>query len=187
MIEKVCGILQQCIEDFEVRLQNNEGDSVKLHARLVKNLEKRLEEIQEKELAQWDAQSDPNPAKRMPEEIFIKLNEKLLKEKEEVIQALCKAKESMPNPVDYEIKMKTFQAALDALNNPKASAEEQNKLLKACIERITYKRGKPQRLKSQQVRYYDKEQKRTRNTSPLKTGGNWTNPEIELDVKLNVD
>jgi hypothetical protein len=90
----------------------------------------------------------------------------------------------MPEPVDYEERAATFSAALDALNNPDVSAEEKNKLLKACIDRIEYKREKPERVKSQKVRYYDKEQKRTRHKSPLKIGGNWTSPPIEIDVKL---
>jgi hypothetical protein len=186
MLDRVATILQQCIADFEVRIKNNEGDSIKLHARLIKNLEKKMKDLQAKELSQWESQSDPNPANRMPQEIFQQLNAKLLKEKEEVQQALCKAYESMPAPVDYEEKAATFRAALDALKNPEVSAEEKNKLLKACIDRIEYKREKPQRLKSQQVRYYDKELKQTRYKSPLNTGGNWTSPEIELDVKLKV-
>jgi len=186
MIDRVCAILEQCIEDFEIRLQNDTGDSAKLHAKLVKNLEKKLKELNAKELAQWEAQSDPDPDKRMPQHIFKQLNEKLLKEKEEVRQSLCKAQESMPEPVDYEDKIKHFSDALAALRNPNADAAEKNKLLKRCIHRIEYNRDKPERIKSQQVRYYDKEQKRTRWKSPLNTGGNWTTPPIELDVKLKV-
>ena len=179
-------ILKNCISDFEVRLKSDEGDSAKLHARLIKNLEKKKKELEAKELAQWETQSHPDPAQRMPQHIFQQLNEKLLKEKEEVQQALCKAYESMPEPVDYEEKIKMFQDALDALQNPDASAAEKNKLLKACIERIEYHRDKPERIKSQQVRFYDPVLKKTRNRSPLKTGGNWTTPNIELDVKLKV-
>lgn len=186
MIERVCEILKQCIQDFDIRIEENEGDSVKLHTRLIQNLEKRKKELDEKELAQWEAQSDPDPAKRMPPHIFKQLNEKLLKEKEEVQQALCKAYESMPEPVNYEEVQKRFKDALEALQDPDASAAYQNKLLKECIARIEYKREKAQRIPSQQERYYDKEQKRTRNRSPLGTGGNWTKPPIELDVKLKV-
>jgi hypothetical protein len=186
MIDRVCSILEECIADFETRLKNNEGDSVKLHARLIKNLEQKKKELEEKELSQWEAQSDPDPSKRMPQHIFQKLNEKLLKEKEEVQQALCKAYESMPEPVDYEEKIITFKQALDALRDPDADPAQQNTLLKACIERIDYSRDKPERIKSQQIRYYDKEQKKTRYKSPLNTGGNWTTPPIELDVKLKV-
>lgn len=186
MQTRVEAILTDCIRDFEVRLKNNEGDSVKLHARLIKNLEAKQKELDEKELAQWEAQADPDPSKRMPPHIFQQLNEKLLKEKEEVRQALCKAYEAMPEPVDYEEKIKQFTEALDALRSSEVDAATKNRLLKACIDRIEYHRDTPQRVKSQQVRYYDKEQKRTRYTSPLNTGGNWTTPEIVLDVKLKV-
>ena len=187
MFEQVSAILKQCIEDFEVRLDNDAGDSAKLHAKLISTLEKRMKDIEAKELAQWESQSNPDPAQRMPAEIFKKLNEKLLKEKEEVRQALCKAYESMPEPVDYAEKVKMFSDALSALNNPSASAEEKNRLLKKCIKRIDYKRERPERIKSQQIRFYDPSIKRSRYQSPLTTGANWTVTPIELDVKLTVD
>jgi hypothetical protein len=187
MLERVSDVLKQCISDFEIRIQNDDGNSQKLHSNLIKRLEAKREELDKKELAQWEAQADPDPSKRMPEHVFKILNEKLLKEKEEVRQALCKAYESMPDPIDYEERLHRFRDALEALNNPDVSVDKQNKLLKACIERIDYKREKAVRIKSQQERYYDPKMKRTRTRSPLSTGGNWTSPPIELDVKLKVD
>ena len=163
VLNRVCEILAHCIEDFEVRLNNDTGDSIKLHAKLIKNLEKKMKDLQEKELSQWEAQSDPDPAKRMPQEIFQKLNARLLKEKEEVQQALCNAYEAMPEPVDYEEKVKKFRDALTALRNPEVDAQEKNRLLKQCIDRIEYCREKPQRI-----------------------NGQWNNPDIELDVILRV-
>lgn len=186
MIERIKDVLKQCIADFEMRIKNDDGDSAKLHANLIKRLEAKREELDKKELAQWEAQADPDPSKRMPEHIFKILNEKLLKEKEEVRQALCKAYESMPEPEDYTEKLHRFRDALEALDDPEASAAKKNRLLKGCIDRIEYNREKPVRKKSQQTRYYDKELKRTRYTSPLNTGGNWTETPIELDVKLKV-
>lgn len=186
MIDRVCSILEQCIEDFEVRLTNETGDSAKLHNKLINDLQKKMEELNERELAQWESQSHPDETQRMPPHIFKMLNERLLQEKEEVQQALCKAYESMPQPVYYEERVATFREALEALKNPDVDAELKNALLKACIERIDYTREKPQRIKSQQIRYYDKETKKTRWKSPLNTGGNWTSPPIELDVKLKV-
>lgn len=186
MLENVCEVLEQCIEDFEIRLQNDEGDSIKLHARLIKNLEKRLKELEAQELSQWKAQSHPDESQRMPQHIFKQLNEELLKEKEEINQALCKAYESMPESIDYEERIVQFKDALAVLKDPEADAAKKNKLLKACIERIDYNREKPERIKSQQIRYYDKEQKKTRHKSVLNTGANWTNPPIEIDVKLKV-
>lgn len=186
MVDEVKHILKECINDFEIRLKNNEEDSVKLHTNLIKRLEAKKVELDEKEIAQWEAQANPDPSKRMPEHVFKILNEKLLKEKEEVKQALCKAYESMPNPVDYEEKLKRFQDALAALEDPNESPARKNALLKKCIERIDYNREKAQRIKSKQIRYYDKEQKRTRHKSPLPTGGNWTSAPMELNVKLKV-
>lgn len=184
MIERVVEILEECIEDFEIRLSNDTGDSLKLHAKLIKNLEQKMKDLQAKELSQWEQQSHPDESQRMPPHIFKQLNEKLLQEKEEVQQALCKAYESMPESVDYEERLHRFKDALEALKDPEADIEKKNKLLKACIERIEYKREKPERIPSQQIHYYDKELKKTRRKSPLKTGGNWTSPPIELDVRL---
>lgn len=170
MVDRVCEALNQCIEDFEIRLNNDTGNSAKLHTKLIKSLEKKLEDLQKKELAQWEQQSHPDPEQRMPPHIFKQLNEKLLKEKEEVNQALCNAYESMPEPIDYGERIVRFKDALDAIQNPDVDAKVKNVLLKSCIERIEYKREKPQRIKGQSVG----------------NNGAWTNPPIEIDIKLKV-
>lgn len=182
IIDRVRDVLRECIEDFEVRISNDDKTSQQLHESLIKRLKAKKEELEKKELNQWEKYSE----EEMPKEIFDKLNEKVLKEKDEVVQALRNAYESMPEPEDYEEKLYRFRDALEVLDDPEVSAETKNVLLKACIERIDYKREKAERIKSQQVRYYDKELKQTRYKSPLNTGGNWTNPPIELDVKLRV-
>lgn len=172
MINKVCSILEECIKDFEFRIKNNEGSSIKLHTRLVKNLEKKLEELNKKELSQWDKYTEEG----MPKHIFDTLNAKVLKEKEEVENALCKAKDSIPDPVNYEEKLYKFKSALEALNNPDIDVLKQNKLLKECIERIDYKREKAKRVTVDMAGGKGK----------LKTGGTWTNPPIEVNVKLHL-
>lgn len=170
-LDEMVAVLEQCVEDFEIRVKNDEGDSAKLHASLVKNLEKRLADLKEKELAQWDAQSDPDPAKRMPAEIFQQLNAKLLKEKEEVHQALCAAHESMPEPVDYGEKVLQFRDLLAALKDPDVSARRKNALVKTCVERVVYSRDTPQRGRVE---------------GNLKARAAWNTPRVELDVTLKV-
>lgn len=184
MLNLVRNILKENIKELEIHIASDSGDSINLHQQLIKNLEKKLKTLQDKELSQWEQQSHPDPAQRMPPEIFKRLNEKLMAEKEEVQQALKKAHETMPETIDYQEKLQRFTDALEALNNPDADVALQNRLLKACINRITYSREKAERIPSQQERYYDKEQKRTRNRSPLNTGGNWTSPPIELQIDL---
>jgi hypothetical protein len=103
----------------------------------------------------------------MPQEIFQKLNAKLLSEKEEIRQALCKAYEAAPEPVDYQEKVYMFRDALEALRDPELDAETQNRLLKECVDRIEYYRERPQRIKDA-------------------SGTTWSDPPIELNVKLRV-
>lgn len=172
LIEKICNILKSCIEDFEVRIKNNEGDSIKLHNNLVKNLEKRLEDLNKKELSQWDKYTEEG----MPKHVFDNLNAKVLKEKEEVEEALCKAKDSMPDPVNYEEKLTKFKNALEALQNPDIDIARKNNLLKDCFERFTYKREKAIRVTTDMAGGKGK----------LKTGGTWTNPPIEINTKLHL-
>jgi DNA invertase Pin-like site-specific DNA recombinase len=186
MLERVYDILERSITDFEIKLKNQSEDSVALHHKIIKNLEKRLAELEQKELAQWEAQADPNPENRMPPEIFKQLNAKVVKEKEETKKALLTAHETMPTPVDYQNRIYRFRDALEALRDDSVSAEKKNNLLKACIERIEYYRKPPERTKSQKVRYYDTMAKRTKTKSSLSTGGNWTTYPIEIDVKLKV-
>ena len=190
LLNAIADILKQCIADFEIRVKNDNGDSTKLHEKLLKSLEKKMQDLEAKELAQWEAQSNPDPSQRMPAHIFKVLNEKLLKEKEEVKEAMCNARKSMPDPVDYKEKLFRFKEALDTLLDPDADALLKNKLLKDCIERIDYNRAKPERIKNPEKRTKNNGRAdgkgRSLKPNPLKTGGNWTNPPIELDVKLKV-
>ena len=176
MIGLVSDTLKQCIKDFEIRIKNNNGDAMKLHEKLLKSLEKKMQDLEAKELAQWEAQANPDPSQRMPAEIFKKLNEKLLREKEEVKEAMCNARKSMPDPVDYKEKLHRFKDALEALHDPEADAQKKNKLLKACIERIEYDREAPQRMKREPG---EKKGERFKTV-----GGRWQSYPINIQVKL---
>ena len=160
MTTEVVKVLQACIEDFELKIKNDAGDSVVVHQQVIKQLEKRLEDLNKLELAQWDKYTQEG----MPKHIFDQLNAKVLLEKEETQQALCTARDTLPEPVDYEQKKAMFSDALRLLQDPDAPALEQNMLLKRCIDHIEYNRKK-------------------------KEGGNrrWGTPEpLELDIHLRV-
>lgn len=174
IIDRVIDALEQCIEDFEIRIKNNDDDSIKHHATLIKRLKAKQEELQKKELSQWEKYTE----EQMPKHIFDALNEKVLKEKEEVQQALCKAAESMPERIDYEEKVFRFKDALEALKDPDVPAADKNNFLKSCIERIDYKRDKAERIKREPG-----QRKGKGFDSP---GGRWTTPIIELDIKLRL-
>lgn len=165
ILEKIQAILRECIADFEIRISGNNKDAQKLHANLIKDLEKRLEALEAKEISLWDKYTDEN----MPKAIFDKLNAEVLQEKDKINVALCEAKKSMPAPVDYEKKLYLFKDALETLQNENASADLKNKMLKACIERIEYSKERPTRKKSKKI-----------------DGNGWSNPPVNIDVKLKV-
>lgn len=160
MAAEVVKVLQACIEDFEIKIKNDAGDSVVVHSQIIAQLEKRLEDLNKLELAQWDKYTQEG----MPKHIFDQLNAKVLQEKEETQQALCTARDTLPEPVDYEQKKTMFSDALRLLQDPDSPALETNMLLKRCIDRIDYNRKK-------------------------KEGNNrrWGTPEpLELDIHLRV-
>ena len=155
MLDKIIDILKSCIADFEIQIKNDSTNTLANHNAHIKRLETRLEELNKKELSQWEKYSE----EAMPKAIFDKLNEKVLQEKELVTQALNDAKNTTPTVEDYKEKLLRFTDALNGLQAPNVSALRKNQLLKACIERIDYKREK---------------------------GDRWHNTEFELDITLRV-
>ena len=160
VMEAVVQTLKDAIEDFEIRVGGGEAEKVEQHAQLITRLEKRLKELDKQELAQWDKYTMDG----MPKHIFDQLNGKTLQEKDEVKQALCVARDTMPEPIDYEAKKKLFSDALALLQDPEADVEAQNMLLRQCIDRIDYNR----------------QRKSESNKGPQAA------PPIELDIHLRV-
>lgn len=147
--------LNECIADFEILVDSEQDNSNKLHENLVANLEKKLQDLAEQEILQWKAQTSPDPSQRMPSEIFQTLNEQLLKEKEEVKEALCKAKDSIPVKIDYREKIVKFTDALNALEDPEIPAKIKNQYLRDILERIDYDRGPNIRITKENAAKYN--------------------------------
>lgn len=143
MVELVGNILKDCVRDFEVKIENRESDAFSIQQQQIFRLEQKLSELKRKEISQWEKYSE----EAMPKHIFELLNQKVVKEKSEVQKALANAKATLPPDTNmYEQKLQRFTDALDALNDSSVSAAKKNKLLKACINRITYSRERAVRL-----------------------------------------
>ena len=176
LVDRVCETLREAIENFEIRVVNEQDDSAKLHKSLINSLERKLEKLKEQELLQWKAQTDPDPAKRMPAEIFKTLNENLRKEKSDLEDALSEAYESLPEPIDYKEKIVKFTEALDRVNDPNVSTEIKNQYLKDIIERIDYRRPPNVRLNRDNAKEYGIEK--------LRKGNSWYIHPFEIEVHL---
>lgn len=155
ILDKIIDILKACIADFEIKIKNDSENTLINQNAHIKRLETKLDELNKKELSQWEKYSEEG----MPKAIFDKLNEKVLQEKETVSRELELARETAPTVEDYQERLCRFTDALNALNDDNAPAQLKNKLLKACIDRIEYKREK---------------------------GTRWASTEFELDVTLRV-
>lgn len=162
LLERVKAVLQECIADFEIRINGDNKNARQLHNNLIKDLESKLVSIDKNEISLWDKYAKEG----MPQHIFETLKNNLLTEREEIKSALCKAKESMPEPVDYQHKLYLFRDALDALNDDEMSPLAKNKMLKDCIDRIEYSKERPQRAKT--------------------TANGWTEPPFYIDVQLKL-
>ena len=175
VFDDVITAIRDCIQDFEVRIENDQDDSFKLHKDLVERLESKLKLLEEKEIAQWDAQYDPDPDKRLPQHVFKRLNEKLLAEKDEIQKALAKAKGSMPKPIDYNEELQKFTDALKALQDPKVDAKAKNRFLKNIIERIEYDRAPTIRITKENAKEYGVD---------VTKGMQWYTPPYKIKLKL---
>lgn len=136
VLGRVVQVLQEAVADFEIQIKNGTDNSVEIHHQAVDRLEKRLRELQELEIKQWDEKTKGG----MPAHVFERLNAQTVAEIDEIQEALCTARDSMPEPINLQEKVTNFRAALEALQDPTAPAKEKNKLIKACVERITYSR-----------------------------------------------
>lgn len=160
ILDEIAVVLREGIEEFEMRIEQGSDNSAEIHRQLIQRLEKKLVELEELEVKQWDEKTRGG----MPDHVFHKLNAQTVAEIEGVTQALCEAKSAEPEHVDLQDKIITFRAALELLNDPDAPVKELNRLLQACIERIEYSRPRP-----------------------AKKGGKQGNPEpFRLDITLRV-
>lgn len=176
VMERICDSLKDIIEDFEVRVENQQDDSAKLHRNLVERLERQLADLEIKEKLQWEAKHHPDPDERMPSHIFKDLNAKLLKEKEEINEALCEAKESIPEPVNYKELSIKFTETLNMLKDPAIEASIKNMHLKDIIEKIEYDR--PPNIK------LTKENKTRLGYEKLEKGKMFHNEPFEISITI---
>lgn len=141
--KKVCDILEENIQNFKIEMENKKSNSAEHRENLIKRLQRKMEELEKKELSQWEKYSE----EAMPKEIFEKLNEKVLQEKESVANAIKEALNTLHEVDNFEEKIYNFTDALEALKNPEVSAQQKNRLLKKCIKRITYNKTVPNGLR----------------------------------------
>lgn len=133
-VKRVKEILSKTVDDFEIKLQNDEGNIVRIHENIIRNLEQDLLKLKDKDLRQKDAYEDGIYTK----EEYASRNAKLQEQICEVQLSIQRAKDTMPPEVDYQERVSRFSDCLSKFEDTDISASEMNILLKSCIEKIIY-------------------------------------------------
>lgn len=146
MTDEVIKILKKAIADTTLEMSHSTADEAQLQLQLKAKLEKRLDDLDRQELSLWDKYTQ----EQMPRHIFEQLKDKLTQERQDTQQALHESQRSITTTADYNRRLATLHAALEALQLPDPPVREANLLLKECISRITYRR----KLKDSKNRRY---------------------------------
>ena len=138
VMNDICKAIADYLEDFEVKVNNDNSDEISMHSQMIESMERRLSDIEKKEISLWDKYAEEG----MPKSVFDKLIEKVTTDKAEIKEALANAYNAMPKQEDFEEKIYTLRMTLDSLKDGSISAQTKNTLLRAIIEKITFNREK---------------------------------------------
>jgi hypothetical protein len=120
---------------LELKLKNGDGDARKIQQRLLVKLEKQMEEYRAQEERQYDLlETNPN----YPQDVFERRNKALREKMDECQAAIYKAKSVLPESVDYAERVTALKNAIAILKDPDATPAEQNRIVKAIVQRIEY-------------------------------------------------
>lgn len=168
--DAVITYLKQSLEDISAKVTDNDkGKQKEKHNEYVSLLESRYVEIEKKEISLWDKYAE----EKMPKQIFDKLMQKCMEEKQNLETQIELARQDAPKQIDYKGAIATLHETIDALSDSNVSASTKNKLLKSVVESITYRRPKAIRMTPEEAKAKD-----------IKLKGGWYCPEFELEVTL---
>ena len=119
---------------LKLKVKNKEGDAAKIQERQLQKLEQQLVEYREQEENQFELLE----LKKYTQELFDRRNAALRQKMDDCVAQIAKVKATMPKAIDYAERIESLQGAIDALKDPGASPETQNRILKSVVESIEY-------------------------------------------------
>jgi hypothetical protein len=119
---------------LRLKVNNDEGNAIKIQQRIIENLQEQLVEMEEQEetLFEYFEKRIYTP------NVFARRHAALTSKMTTCREELEKAKRAMPKPIDYKERAETLEKAIEVFKDPTASATEKNNILKTVIERIEY-------------------------------------------------
>lgn len=117
---------------LEALQKSNAGSSIDIQEKLIKRLEEEMKGYHEQEEAQYELLE----TRRYTQELFEKRNAALRQKMSECEERLKRARQSLPNAVNYEEKIIQLKDAISALKDTSLTPEEKNIRLKTIIEKV---------------------------------------------------
>lgn len=158
----VINALRNAVEDFRIMVGTEGTAPKRSRSDALEMLKNKYAEAERKEASLWEKYVED----AMPRRVLVDLLAKVERQKAEIADLMKKEQEG-PAELDVNERIVTFSEAIEALGNPDMPAAETNKLMKACIRRITYSRSRGHRQ------------------SGTAQKGGWTAEPIRLDIELN--
>lgn len=124
--------LMAYIDDFKIKLENNEGDSYKVQESILTSLNKKQKELSEQQEKLYELLEKGIYS----ESLFLERQEKLSQERNLVDAAIKKQQANMPAAIDYENKIYSLNQALTMIQDNSISAKQKNQFLKSIIDKI---------------------------------------------------
>lgn len=136
VFERVIKTLEMYVEDFKIKLKQQDNNMIDMHEQTIKNLEKELEKLNAKQDEIYDFLEDGIYTK----EVFLKRNAKLQDNIDETKAKLKDAKENAPKKIDYEEKIIKFNDVINVLKDENVKPKIKNEMIKEIVDKIVYNR-----------------------------------------------
>lgn len=120
------------LPELKAKLENGDGKAVAIQKRILERLESQMEEYRKQEEKQYDLLETG----KYTQALFDRRNAALRQNMEDCQKQIFETKQTMPKEVDYAERIATLEEAISALKDDTMSCQEQNKLIKAIVERI---------------------------------------------------
>ena len=128
----IIALEQSELPHLEELKRNNAGASIEIQQQILKNLETEMNGYREQEETQYELLE----TKKYTQELFDKRNAALRQKMTDCEARIKKAKQAMPNAINYEEKVIQLKAAIQALKDSDMSPAEQNRFLKVIVDKI---------------------------------------------------
>ena len=135
--------LESIVQDFEFKLEKEDATAYNIQQEKIIELSKKLEGFKDRENRIYDLVETGEYTK----ERFRERMDHLEAERDAIERQIIFLENSIPNPIDYNERIRTFRHVIETLKDDSISAKHKNNLLKQIVKRIEYSRNSENRTK----------------------------------------